>query len=293
MNDVSASTRPAEAASGSRGAIGTGRAAAFAGIEIGWNAAGSMALGALGLREPARPGNATRARAAVSAALATNRVGRTIRARYDYSTERRASERAPRLSANEQEVSWRALDLAETRRRSRRGSGRVPRRRLPRAARPRPGGRRRSRSPRAPARPRAADSSRSIEPSNGSTTYRLSFPTDGSSGSATQTASRVPVSSQRTSQSVSGPSAIVVSLRVSACCARVRRDRRRARVRGLDVAPAPDHESTVLGLPRTVPSSARRERPRPSTRRSRRSGSTAGRQARPASGQRDRCVVAR
>jgi hypothetical protein len=42
-----------------------------------------MTLGALGLREPARPGSATSASAAVSAALATKRVGRTIRARYD------------------------------------------------------------------------------------------------------------------------------------------------------------------------------------------------------------------
>ena len=55
------------------------------GIGIGWNAAGSTTLGPLGLREPARPGSATRASAAVSAALATKRVGRTIRAPYDVS----------------------------------------------------------------------------------------------------------------------------------------------------------------------------------------------------------------
>src|SRR5689334_20242377 len=42
-----------------------------------------MALGGCGVREPAIPGAAIRARAAVSAAPATNRLGRTISARYD------------------------------------------------------------------------------------------------------------------------------------------------------------------------------------------------------------------
>jgi hypothetical protein len=73
-----ASIRPAEFAAGSRGAIGKGRIAAFAVIRIGWNADGSIALGGFGVREPAIPGAATRASAAVSAAPATSRVGRTM-----------------------------------------------------------------------------------------------------------------------------------------------------------------------------------------------------------------------
>src|SRR6185369_4199216 len=42
-----------------------------------------MALGGCGVREPAIPGAAIRARAAVSAAPATNRLGRTVCAPYD------------------------------------------------------------------------------------------------------------------------------------------------------------------------------------------------------------------
>src|SRR4029079_11900250 len=42
-----------------------------------------MALGGVGVREPAIPGAAIRARAAVSAAPATNRLGRTMLGRYD------------------------------------------------------------------------------------------------------------------------------------------------------------------------------------------------------------------
>jgi hypothetical protein len=119
MNAASTSTRPAESAAGSSGAIGKGLVAAFAEIRIGWNAVGSTALGGCGLREPAMPGSATRASAAVSAAPATKRVGRTIRARYDVS-DCHATVRAPadhgrprHASANEDEVSRRALDLAE------------------------------------------------------------------------------------------------------------------------------------------------------------------------------------
>jgi hypothetical protein len=49
---------------------------------IDWNAAGSIAETGVGPADPAMPGNAARARAAVSAAPATILEGRTIGAHY-------------------------------------------------------------------------------------------------------------------------------------------------------------------------------------------------------------------
>ena len=183
-NDVAASTRPAAAAAGSRGATGRGRAAAFAGIEIGWNAAGSTTLGSLGLREPASPGSATRASAAVSAALATKRAGRTIRARYDESrSHANGGVRPTHLRAQGDEVREAAIGLRSQRtsRKSpgRSRPGRTLRRSMPGSgpdlsSAPSVGAAQASRpsSIEKPARAGASLSgglSRSIEPSNGST----------------------------------------------------------------------------------------------------------------------------
>ena len=54
---------------------------ANAGTWIDWNAAGSTTEAGVGPADPAIPGSAPRARAAVSAAPATNLEGRTIGAR--------------------------------------------------------------------------------------------------------------------------------------------------------------------------------------------------------------------
>src|SRR5437667_458457 len=81
MNVVSASMVPADAYPESRGAAASS-AAANAGTWIDWNADGSTAEAGVGPADPAIPGSAPRARAAVSAAPATILEGRTISARY-------------------------------------------------------------------------------------------------------------------------------------------------------------------------------------------------------------------
>ena len=243
-------------------------------------------LAELELREPAISGNTTRARAAVSAAIASNRLGRTIRARY--------ADSGPDASLPSRATACRAEGLSER-------AGSPPRRsrpgRIPRSSRrgssrgfvlpELPAGAAHARRPSAIEKPASAGLSsrggfaRSIRPSNGSTTYRLSVPTVGSSASATQTASRVPVSSQRASQSVSGPSAIVVSDRSTAW----------SPVSGVATAP-PDVSVSVLQRPTTNRPVTVRQPRSPSVGSSVPAqytaapsvGSTAGRQASPACG---------
>ena len=120
--------RPADASDGSSGPTEIGCLPADAGTWIGWNAAGSMMLAGLGLREPAMPGSATRASAAVSAAIASTRLRRTIRARYANSVAARSLP-VPRVAPRIAAVSERAGRLpvrsrpGRTPRPSRRGSG--------------------------------------------------------------------------------------------------------------------------------------------------------------------------
>src|SRR4051812_11999455 len=72
-------------------------AVANAGTWTDWNAAGSTAEAGDGPADPAIPGNATRARAAVSAAPATILEGRTIPRRYttEMALEGRVAQRTP------------------------------------------------------------------------------------------------------------------------------------------------------------------------------------------------------
>src|SRR3954453_1543979 len=81
MKLIPESPRPADAyAESSRAAVPP--AAANAWTWIDWKAAGSIAETGVGPADPAIPGNAARARAAVSAAPATILEGRTIGAQY-------------------------------------------------------------------------------------------------------------------------------------------------------------------------------------------------------------------
>jgi hypothetical protein len=86
---VPGSTRrlPARSAFADRWAASSGSIASHdrspvSAILNAWNAAASTGRLGLGVREPARPGSATSASAAVSAAPATRVVGRTIRGLY-------------------------------------------------------------------------------------------------------------------------------------------------------------------------------------------------------------------
>jgi hypothetical protein len=80
MNVAAAWSRPAEPYAKSSDSTAVS-AVANAGTWIDWNVAGSRTEAGVGPADPAIPGNAPRARAAVSAAPATILEGRTIRAR--------------------------------------------------------------------------------------------------------------------------------------------------------------------------------------------------------------------
>jgi hypothetical protein len=77
MNDASAATDPAEAYAASSDPINIIDRTRDAETESGWNALAGSGSSGLGTREPARPGNATRARAAMSTDPTTNLLGRT------------------------------------------------------------------------------------------------------------------------------------------------------------------------------------------------------------------------
>src|SRR5918994_5288061 len=84
MNGAASCTNPAERNPPSSPAIDRADDASDAGTGSDWNATAGTGSMALGTREPARPGNAARARAAVSTDPTTNHLGRTIGGeRYD------------------------------------------------------------------------------------------------------------------------------------------------------------------------------------------------------------------
>src|SRR5687767_9888061 len=84
MNGAASCTKPAERNPPSSPAIDMGVDVSDAGTESDWNATAGTGSTALGAREPARPGSAARARAAVSTDPTTNHLGRTIDGeRYD------------------------------------------------------------------------------------------------------------------------------------------------------------------------------------------------------------------
>src|SRR5918994_7907680 len=84
MNGAASCTNPAERNPPSSPAIDRADDASDAGTESDWNATAGTGSMALGTREPARPGSAARARAAVSTDPTTNHLGRTIGGeRYD------------------------------------------------------------------------------------------------------------------------------------------------------------------------------------------------------------------
>ena len=84
MKGAASCTKPAERYPPSSPAIDMGVDVSDAGTESDWNATAGTGSMALGAREPARPGNAARARAAVSTDPTTNHLGRTIGGeRYD------------------------------------------------------------------------------------------------------------------------------------------------------------------------------------------------------------------
>src|SRR5687768_12256776 len=84
MKSATSGTKPAERNPPSSPAIDRADDASGAGTESDWNATAGTGSMALGTREPARPGSAARARAAVSTDPTTNHLGRTIGGeRYD------------------------------------------------------------------------------------------------------------------------------------------------------------------------------------------------------------------
>jgi hypothetical protein len=78
MNVDAGVTHPMETAAWSSPSIESGDRVSDAGTEYGWNAPAGTGSAALGTRDPARPGSATRARAALRTDPTTNHRGRTI-----------------------------------------------------------------------------------------------------------------------------------------------------------------------------------------------------------------------
>ena len=172
--------------------------------ESGWNAPAGTGSTALGAREPASPGSATRARVAVSTDPTTVHLGRTIggeryRVRGPAPRPRCARRRGQRMTTSV--LAGSGLDAADAVARSRRRSGPDCPRRPDPAASPRPADRPRSRTRAAPGRRSGRPRDGPARPSSGSTRNRLSRPMAGSAASAVHTANHSPVSSQRTSKS--------------------------------------------------------------------------------------------